>query len=171
MQIVVPRVVWGIPEEVLLPKCELMVEDTRDAGQTRVLILASRGVKGWLEIERIREVLLFIMVNVGPHGYRLFFKFVDVSLSLIIAQERAESASLNLISDKAEHSCIELKHGGHLNVHHPHEIQELSEYGAPLFIPIVTVVVTVSPSELMSKTQPVLLYQLLEAADSAIPAI
>ena len=151
MRVVVPRVVRGIPQEVLLPKSELMVEDTWDAGQTRVLILASRGVKGWLEVEGVRKVLLFIVVNVRPHGYRLFFKFVDISLSLIIAQECAEPASLNLISDEAEHPCIELKHGGHLNVNHPHEIQELSEYRAPLFIPIVTIVVTVSPSELMSK--------------------
>ena len=90
---------------------------------------------------------------------------------MIIAQERAESASLDLISDEADHPCIEFKHGGHLYVDHPDEIQELSEYGAPLFIPIVTVMVTVSPGELVTETQPVLLYQLLEAADSAVSAI
>ena len=156
---------------MLLPQGELVVEDGWDAGQTRVLKVACGGVKGGLEVEGVREVLLFIVVNVGPHGYRLFLKFVDVSLPFIIAQERAKSASLDLICDETDHPCIELKHGGHLNVHHPDEIQELSEYGAPLFIPMVTVVVAVSPSELVSKTQPVLLDQLLEAADSAVPAI
>ena len=90
---------------------------------------------------------------------------------MIVTQESAESASLDLISDETEHPRIELKHGGQLNVHHPHEIQELSEYGAPLLIPIFFVVVAISPSELMPKAQPLLLDQLLEAADSAISAI
>jgi len=156
---------------VLLPQGELVVEDGWDAGETGVLILACGGVKGRLKVEGVREVLLFIVINVGPHGYRLFFKFVNVSLPLIIAQERAESASLDLISDEADHPCIEFKHGGHLYVDHPDEIQELSEYGAPLFIPIVTVVVAVSPRELVSKTQPVLLNKLLEATDGAVSAI
>lgn len=111
------------------------------------------------------------MVNVGPHGHGLVFKLVDVSLSLTVAQKGAEPTSLYLISDEAEHPCVEFKHGRQLDVNHSHEIQELSEYGAPLLISIVTVVVSVSPRELVPKAQPVLLDQLLEAADGAVPAI
>ena len=134
-------------------------------------MLASRGVQGWLEVEGVREYLLIIVVNIGPHGHGLVFKLVDVSFSLTVAQEGTKPASLHLISDEAEHPCVELKHGGQLDVHHPHEIQELGEYGTPLLISIVTVVVSVSPRKLVPKAQPILVDQLLEAADGAVPAI
>ena len=54
---------------MLLPQGELVVKDSWDPGETRVLKLACGGVKGRLKVEGVREVLLFIVINVRPHGY------------------------------------------------------------------------------------------------------
>jgi len=93
-----------------------MVENCGYSLKAGVLILPRGRIKWGLEIEWVGEEFFSVVVDVSPHAHCLVLQLVLVSLSLVVTEESAEAACVNLVHDEREHSCVELKHCRHLHV-------------------------------------------------------
>ena len=122
-------------------------------------------------IEWILKQILRVVVYEGPHRDCLISYIILVSLSLVITHECSVLASIDFNCDIGQHSLVELKHGGHLNVNHADQVQKLNENRTSLFIFVVFIVMPESSGELMTKREPFFFNKLLEPSDSPVSAI
>ena len=107
-----------------------------------------------------------VVIDVTPYAYCFNFELVKISIMLTIIQKRPKFTRINMIRQKREQIHIKLKRSRKLMQQLMHTIQKLNKNRTPLIlIRLLRHKMPTPQVKLMSKGQPVLLYQHLKPLD------
>ena len=84
------------------------------------------------------------------------------SLLVAVEEEGSEEAGVEMVQDVDQEVFVELEEEGKLAGHLPHTVYELEEHWTPLRVIVSVIPVTNPVTELVTKAQPLLLYQHLQ---------